>query len=57
MRHAQFVSAKRLAVVTIDMFALTSILCASTVVMRDDGRPTSILGMPRLLMPVLLGVS
>jgi hypothetical protein len=30
MRHAQFVSAKRLAVVTIDIFALTPILCAST---------------------------
>ena len=57
MRHAQFVSAKRLAVVTIDIFALTPILRASTVVMRDDGRSTSIIGMPRPLMLVLLGVS
>jgi hypothetical protein len=56
MRHARFVSAKRLADVTIDMFALTPILCASTVMTRDDGRSTSIIGTPRLVMPVLLGI-
>ena len=57
MRNAQFVSAKQLAVVTIDVFALRLISCASTVVLRDDGRPTSIIGMPRLLLLALLGVS
>jgi len=57
MRNALFVSAKQLAVVTIDVFALRLISRASTVVLRDDGRPTSIIGMPRLPLPTLLGVS
>jgi len=57
MRNAQFVSAKQLAVVTIDVFALRLISRASTVVLRDDGRLTSIIGMPRLLLLALLGVS
>jgi hypothetical protein len=56
MQHAQFISAKRLAVATISIFALIPILRTEGTA-RDDGRSTSIIDMPRLLMLVLLGIS
>jgi len=55
MQHARFISAKRRAVAAISIFAPVPILPTDGT--GDDGRSTSIIDMPRLLMLVLLGIS